>query len=132
MKPLTERMTKGGAAKTWIAEVEAKDRDIERLEQTKDQYLNTIDFLACEKEQLKRVEIAAKAVCDCFGSFGLKADEQEIWDELENSVAALTAEESAEEQFANSLSKRTDPLTGDEKREALLTALLTEEHDDQT
>ena len=53
MKPLTERMTKGGAAKAWIKEVEAKDREIERLEQTKDQYLNTIDLLACEKEQLE-------------------------------------------------------------------------------
>ena len=52
MKPLTERMTKGGAAKSWISEVEAKDREIERLEQTKDQYLNIIDLLACEKEQL--------------------------------------------------------------------------------
>ena len=49
---LIERMTKGGAAKTWINEVEAKDREIERLEQTKDQYLDIIDLLACEKEQL--------------------------------------------------------------------------------
>jgi len=53
MKPLTERMTKGGAAKTWIKEVEAKDRELERVEQTKDQYLNTIDLLAGEKEQLE-------------------------------------------------------------------------------
>ena len=53
MKPLTERMTKGGAAKSWIKEVEAKDREIERLEQTKDQYLDTIDLLACEKEDLR-------------------------------------------------------------------------------
>ena len=53
MKPLTERMTKGGAAKSWISEVEAKDREIERLEQTKDQYLNIIDLLAREKEELE-------------------------------------------------------------------------------
>ena len=53
MKPLTERMTKGGAAKTWINEVEAKDREIESLEQTKDQYLNIIDLLAREKEGLE-------------------------------------------------------------------------------
>jgi len=52
MKPLTERMTKGGAAKSWISEVEAKDREIESLEQTKDQYLDTIDLLAREKEGL--------------------------------------------------------------------------------
>ena len=51
--PLIERMTKGGAAKAWIKEVEAKDRELERLEQTKDQYLNTINLLACEKEQLE-------------------------------------------------------------------------------
>ena len=53
MKPLTERMTKGGAAKAWIKEVEAKDREIESLEQTKDQYLNIIDLLAREKEGLE-------------------------------------------------------------------------------
>ena len=53
MKPLTERMTKGGAAKTWINEVEAKDREIESLEQTKDQYLDIIDLLAREKEELE-------------------------------------------------------------------------------
>ena len=53
MKPLTERMTKGGAAKSWIKEVEAKDREIESLEQTKDQYLNIIDLLAREKEELE-------------------------------------------------------------------------------
>ena len=52
MKPLTERMTKGGAAKSWIKEVEAKDREIESLEQTKDQYLDIIDLLAREKEGL--------------------------------------------------------------------------------
>ena len=51
--PLIERMQKGGAAKAWIKEVEAKDREIERLEQTKDQYLNTIDLLAREKEELE-------------------------------------------------------------------------------
>ena len=65
MKPLTERMTKGGAAKTWIKEVEAKDREIERLEQTKDQYLNIINLLACEKEGLeeenKKVVSAAES-----------------------------------------------------------------------
>ena len=53
MKPLTERMTKANAPKTWIKEVEAKDHDIELLEQTKDQYLNTIDLLAREKEELE-------------------------------------------------------------------------------
>ena len=53
MKPLTERMTKGGAAKTWINEVEAKDREIESLEQTKDQYLDIIDLLAREKEEIE-------------------------------------------------------------------------------
>ena len=53
MKPLTERMTKGGAAKAWIKEVEAKDREIESLEQTKDQYLDIIDLLAREKEELE-------------------------------------------------------------------------------
>jgi len=53
--PLTERMTKGGAAKTWIAEVEAKDREIERLEETKEEYLNTIDLLAQENEALSNL-----------------------------------------------------------------------------
>ena len=53
MKPLTERMTKANAPKTWIKEVEAKDREIESLEQTKDQYLNIIDLLAREKEGLE-------------------------------------------------------------------------------
>jgi len=58
-------MTKGGAAKAWIKEVEAKDREIESLEQTKDQYLDTIDLLACEKEgfeeENKRVVNAAES-----------------------------------------------------------------------
>ncbi len=55
--PLIERMTKGGAAKTWIREVESKDRQIKRLLQLKEGYLNIIDLLAREKEQLtKQVE----------------------------------------------------------------------------
>ena len=53
MKPLTERMTKGGAAKSWIKEVEAKDREILDLEQIKVQYLSIINLLAYEKEQLE-------------------------------------------------------------------------------
>ena len=43
--PLIKRMTKGGAAKTWIREVEAKDRLIERREATIDEYGNYIDQL---------------------------------------------------------------------------------------
>ena len=55
--PLIERMTKGGAAKTWIREVESKDRRIKRLLELKEEYLNVIDLLACEKELLiKNVE----------------------------------------------------------------------------
>jgi len=71
MKPLIERMTNGGAAKAWIKEVEAKDREIERLGETKDQYLNIINLLACEKEQLeagneqhKRAWVGLKDLCD--------------------------------------------------------------------
>ena len=63
--PLTERMTKGGAAKAWIKEVEAKDREIESLEQTKDQYLNIIDLLAREKEGLEaKLEAIECAECE--------------------------------------------------------------------
>jgi len=58
--PLIERMQKRHAAKSWIKEVEAKDREIERLEETKDQYLNIINLLACEKEQLKAENAALK------------------------------------------------------------------------
>jgi len=51
--PLIERMQKGGAAKVWIKEVEAKDRTIELLSQKIDEYLNIIDALASEREQLE-------------------------------------------------------------------------------
>ena len=55
--PLTERMTKGGAAKAWIKEVETKNKRIEELLQLKEEYLNVIDLLACEKELItKNVE----------------------------------------------------------------------------
>ena len=55
--PLTERMTKGGAAKTWIKEVETRNKRIERLLELNEEYLNVIDLLACEKELLtKNVE----------------------------------------------------------------------------
>ena len=50
---LIERMTKGGAAKTWIKEVEAKDREIFDLEQIRVQYLSVINLLAFEKEQME-------------------------------------------------------------------------------
>ena len=52
--PLIERMTKGGAAKTWIKEVETKNKCIERLLELKEEYLNVIDLLACEKELLTK------------------------------------------------------------------------------
>ena len=42
-------------------------------------------------------------------------------DEAVKQLDALLTKESAEKQFARSLSKRTDPLTDDEKRTALLT-----------
>ena len=52
--PLIERMTKGGAAKAWIKEVETKNKRIERLLELKEEYLNVIDLLACEKELLTK------------------------------------------------------------------------------
>ena len=43
--PLTYRMENKGAPRTWIKEVEAKDRLIERREATIDEYGNYIDQL---------------------------------------------------------------------------------------
>ena len=51
--PLIERMEKAKAPKTWIREVQTKDNRIERLLEIKETYLNTIDRLAREKEQLE-------------------------------------------------------------------------------
>ncbi len=50
---LIERMEKGGAAKTWIKEVEAKDRALELLAQKIAEYLAIIDVLARKREQLE-------------------------------------------------------------------------------
>ena len=57
--PLIERMEKKGAPKTWIREVQTKNNRIEQLLELKEEYLNVIDLLAREKEQLeieKRLE----------------------------------------------------------------------------
>lgn len=51
--PLTERMEKAKAPKTWIREVKTKDNRIERLFELLEEYLNIIDLLAREKEQLE-------------------------------------------------------------------------------
>ena len=85
MKPLTERMTKGGAAKTWVTEVEAKDREIERLEQIKTQYLFTIDLLAREKEQLKD----ALDLCRMHVQEFMDCDVDEHIAQLETEIAKL-------------------------------------------
>ena len=52
--PLIERMEKAKAPKTWIREIKTKDNRIERLLETKETYLNIIDRLAREKEQLAK------------------------------------------------------------------------------
>ena len=70
--PLIERMQKGGAAKAWIKEVEAKDREIFDLEQIKVQYLSIINLLAFEKEQL---EAMVQAAVDYFED-GITSKEQ--------------------------------------------------------
>ncbi len=50
--PLIERMQKGGAAKAWIKEVESKDSELERLLALKEEYLNVIDSLARQLEDM--------------------------------------------------------------------------------
>ena len=50
---LIERMKKAKAPKTWIREVQTKDNRIEQLLELKEEYLNVIDLLAREKEQLE-------------------------------------------------------------------------------
>lgn len=71
---LIERMTKGGAAKTWIREVESKDRRIKRLLELLEEHLNVIDLLAREKEQLtKQVEdgrYAYSVIRECHRELG--------------------------------------------------------------
>lgn len=50
---LIERMEKKSAPKSWIREVQTKDNHIERLFELLEEYLNVIDMLAREKEQLE-------------------------------------------------------------------------------
>ena len=50
---LIVRMEKAKAPKTWIKEVQIKDNRIEQLLELKEEYLNVIDLLAREKEQLE-------------------------------------------------------------------------------
>ena len=50
--PLIERMEKKGAPKSWIREVKTKDDRIERLLEIKETYLNIIDSLARQVEEL--------------------------------------------------------------------------------
>jgi len=54
----------------------------------------------------------------CWWCGGLKHDMTKI-SAMYCDGAALLAQESPEKQFASSISKRTDPLTDDEKRKAL-------------
>ena len=49
---LVERMEKKGAPKAWIREVNTKDDRIERLLEIKETYLNIIDKLAKQVEDL--------------------------------------------------------------------------------
>ena len=49
--PLIERMAKGGAAKTWIKEVDAKNRLLERRKTTIDEYGNYIDQLVTHYQE---------------------------------------------------------------------------------
>ena len=69
----------------WAYLAEFTADDIEII----DEPLVAAKELLIENTALKRVGTAAKAVCDYFESFGLKREEQAIWDELENSVAEL-------------------------------------------
>ncbi len=56
--PLIERMEKAKAPKAWIREVQTKDNRIKQLLELKETYLNIIDRLAREKEQLEgRLEL---------------------------------------------------------------------------
>ena len=76
--PLTERMTKGGAAKTWIKEVEAKDREIDALSQKIVEHLNIIDNLANEREQLEAENAKLKRVTKGMDLQGLKSIATEL------------------------------------------------------
>jgi len=110
-------MTKGGAAKTWIAEVEAKDREIERLEEIKDLYLDTIHLLACEKEEL---EAENKKVVNAAESGIAKA-----WrrvEELEDAILDLWHKSGADHKGRN--------YGIDKDIKATVDALLTEQEQD--
>ena len=56
MKPLIERMEKGKAPKTWIAEVAKLQRTIEEKDERIEEYGNIIDALARKVEALQESE----------------------------------------------------------------------------
>ena len=56
MKPLTERMEKASAPKTWIAEVAKLDRTIEEKQSMIEEHLEVIDALARIVEEYEGVE----------------------------------------------------------------------------
>ena len=97
MKPLTERMTKGGAAKSWIKEVEAKDREILDLEQIKVQYLSVINLLAFEKEELdkawaRRYRSLGEDLADAYDA-KLEEWREYVPENIANEIDALLTEQ---------------------------------------
>ena len=99
--PLIERMQKGGAAKAWIKEVEAKDREILDLEQIKVQYLSIINLLDFEKEELDKAwarhyRSLAESLADAYDA---KLDEwrEYVPETIANEIDAILAQEQEDE-----------------------------------